>query len=121
MTVNDTQDYIAKKIRELRIASGLTQTQLAQKLKVTPNTVSRWESGTYRPRTSDLELLARAFGQAIWVFFPSEVKPATEQHRALLSATGDLPPEDIDELIRYADFVRMRRALEKKKRKRPSD
>lgn len=33
------------KIRSLRAGAGLTQEQLAQKLSVTPQAVSKWESG----------------------------------------------------------------------------
>lgn len=113
--MSEIVNHIAKKIRELRVAVGLSQSALAAKIKVTPNTVSRWESATYQPRIEDLEILARALGKPIWAFFPSEVEPATEDHQALLSATGDLPPEDIDELIRYAEFVRARHVLRTKR------
>lgn len=100
---------IARKIKELREAAKMSQTDLAKVLEVTPNTISRWENGTYKPKIDDLEKLSRAFNQPIWVFLPSEVDPPTEAQRALLSATGDLPAEDLEELARYADFVRARR------------
>ncbi len=101
--------HISRKIKELREAAAMSQTALAKLVDVTPNTVSRWENGTYKPKIEDLERLARALKQPIWVFFPSEVEPPTEAQRALLSATGDLPAEDLEELTRYADFVRARK------------
>lgn len=101
--------HISRKIKELRDASKWSQTDLAKAVGVTPNTVSRWENGTYKPKIEDLERLARTFGEPIWVFFPSDVQVPTEAQRMLLSATGDLPAEDLEELARYAEFVRARK------------
>ena len=109
----DVIGHVARKIREFREANGLTQSALAKKLDVTANTVSRWESGTYKPKIEDLDRLSRAFDQPIWAFFPGGSKPPTEAHKALLSATGDLPEEDVHELIRYAEFVRARKVWRK--------
>jgi len=114
----EINDYIAKRIKDLRLAAGLTQTHLAGKLDVTANTVSRWEGGVYQPGLADLDRLARFFKRPIWVFLPDDRQPAahmTKERSALMSATGDLPPEDIEELRRYADFVRARGILHKKK------
>lgn len=46
------------RIRTARRKRGLTQTDLAGRLAVTPTTVSRWERGEARPRTRSLEQLA---------------------------------------------------------------
>ena len=107
--MEDLNEYIASKIKAFRVAAGLTQTALAQALGVTPNTVSRWESGAYHPSIRDLERIARFLSVSIGVFFPSEVEPATEEQRALLSATGDLRRDDLEELQHYAEFIRARR------------
>lgn len=109
--------HIGSKIKELRSAAGMTQTDLASALKVTPNTVSRWEGAVNQPSVVDLERIARTLEQPIWAFLPSDLKPATEEQQALLSATGDLPPEDLEELRHYAEFVRARRAMRSGKKK----
>jgi transcriptional regulator with XRE-family HTH domain len=52
------------KLKEKRIALGLTQAQLAEILDVKPNTVARWERGLLSvPRTVELamETVARMF------------------------------------------------------------
>ena len=39
------ENDLARKVRELRSKLGLTQEQFAAKVRVTLNTVNRWESG----------------------------------------------------------------------------
>lgn len=103
--------YVGSKIRAYREQHNMSQEALAEKLGVTANTISRWETATYRPSVADLERLSRVFGVPIWTFLPSDAAPPTEKQHALLSATGDLPVEDLEELERYADFIRARQAL----------
>ena len=56
-----TNEFGAK-IRSLRAGAGLTQEQLAQKLSVTPQAVSKWESGTSMPDILLLPPLSVALG-----------------------------------------------------------
>lgn len=48
------------KIRELRIARGMRQIDLAEKLGVQRVTVTKWENGTNTPKTKDLPKIAAA-------------------------------------------------------------
>ena len=43
-------------IRDIRLAKGITQKTLAEKLDVTPNAISQWENGTRNP---SLEIVRR--------------------------------------------------------------
>lgn len=43
------QPQISKLIRELRLATGLTQEKFAAKLGVTYPTINRWENGHTKP------------------------------------------------------------------------
>jgi len=107
---------IGAKIRELRghhLGKGVSQDTRAEAMKTTPNTISRWETATYKPSIEDLEKLARYFGTSIGVFFPNIDPGARVQ--ALLSATGDLDDDDLNELTRYAQFRRARKELDKAK------
>ena len=49
-------------IRALRREAGMTQRELAEALGVTDKAVSKWESGTADPSTSNLLALAKLFG-----------------------------------------------------------
>jgi transcriptional regulator with XRE-family HTH domain len=105
----DIYDQIGKKIRELRSTvrgKGISQEELAQALRTTANTVSRWETATYKPSIADLEALARFFGVPITVFFP-EASPRPRAN-ALISATADLDDRDLEEVTLYAQFRKAR-------------
>jgi transcriptional regulator with XRE-family HTH domain len=115
--MSDLYTYIGQKIRELREnygAKGASQDEIAKAIGTTANTVSRWESATYKPSVKDLYKLSRFFGVSIAVFIP-EMEDTKLQ--ALMSATGDLRPEELEELIEYARFRKARREL-KNARKR---
>jgi len=110
-------EYIGKRIRDLRREygeKGITQEQLALEMKTTPNTISRWEAGIYKPSAMDLHRLSRFFRVSISVFFP-EMEDSRLQ--ALLSATGDLDKRDFDELTHYAQFRKARQVMERSRKR----
>lgn len=113
--------FIGEKIRELRLrpeSGALSQEALGEKLGVASNTVSRWETGTYKPTPKDLESLARLFKVSITVFFPTQERDDASIS-ALTSATSGLNKQDFEEVLRYAEFRRARRMLEGTKPARP--
>ena len=118
----DLHDHIAAKIKDLRVnynsGEGLSQESLASHVKVSTNTISRWETGTYRPSTKDLERLARFFGVPINAFFPSEMVAEEEDEnlKALLRAARQLHPADLEELRKYAEFRKARSIYQGKSR-----
>ena len=114
----DIYEQIGRKIRELREAypkGKLSQEALATQLKIASNTVSRWETGTYKPTPEDLDKLSRFFKVSIKVFFP-DLEDDDERVAALTSATGGLSEKDFEEVVKYAEFRKARRALEGAKR-----
>lgn len=55
------ENYIGKRIRELRRAKDMTQEQLADLLNISYQSVSKWETGTASPDLSYIIPLARLF------------------------------------------------------------
>lgn len=51
-----------EKIKNLRINSGMSQVQLAERLGITKSAVNAWESGTNSPSLSYIAKLAKIFG-----------------------------------------------------------
>lgn len=121
----DLLDHIAARIKDLRVnynnGEGLSQESLATHLKVAPNTISRWETGMYRPGVKDLEKLTRFFGVSIISFFPSELvgEDEDEELKALLRTARQLHPADLEELRKYAEFRRARAIYQGKTRPQP--
>ena len=60
---------IGDKIKELRIERSMTQAQLAEKLGVTYQAVSKWENGTARPDISLIPDITRVFSVSADVLF----------------------------------------------------
>lgn len=54
--------YILKNLRE---KNNLTQEQLAERIQVTRQAVSRWENGETQPNTDTLKLLSQVFDVSI--------------------------------------------------------
>ncbi len=110
----DLLDHLAARIKELRVSynngEGLSQEMLARHLKIAPNTISRWETGMYRPGFTDVERLARFFGVSMMSFLPPEMQDEDEDEniKALLRTARQLHPADLEELRRYAEFRRAR-------------
>jgi len=118
------RDYVARRIRELRTKhgkTGLSQEQLAAKVNVGTNTISRWETGTYEPTLDDLEKLSRALNASILDFFPRHDKSDAKNQKvvALLRAANQLDESDVDELRRWAEFRTARHTYRSKRKTRP--
>lgn len=120
----DLLDHVAARIKDLRVSynsgEGLSQDALATYLKVAPNTISRWETGTYRPSLKDLERISRFFGVPMMSFFPQEMIDDDEDEnlKALLRTARQLHPADLEELRKYAEFRRARGIYQGKTRPR---
>ena len=115
-------EHIAARLKDLRVSynngEGLSQESLARSLGVAPNTISRWETGTYIPSVTDLEKITRFFGVSINSFFPSDTfnEDEDENLKALLRTARQLHPADVEELRKYAEFRRARGIYEGKTR-----
>jgi transcriptional regulator with XRE-family HTH domain len=108
-------DEIAQRLRARRELKNISQQELAQRLGVAPNTVSRWETGTYKPRLDDLERIAEVLELGVRDLIPQN---PTDDHPALerlISLAKGLSDDDLLELERFAEF--RARALSRDARK----
>jgi len=60
---------LARIIIEARTKAGLTQAQLAQRMKTTQSVIARLEGGRVHPSTETLERLAKATGSRLKIGF----------------------------------------------------
>ena len=57
----DTNNTISQRIRSIRQKHGLTQTQFAESLGVTQNTVTFWERRGYEPRIDMVKEICKMY------------------------------------------------------------
>ena len=90
----DINNYAARQIRSLRVTTGLTQTELAREMNMSPQQVQKYEWGINRLTIVRAMQFAEAFDVPVTVFFPKQeghyslepVPPATLRFVRLLSA-----------------------------------
>ena len=100
---------LGENIRALRLRKRMTQEQVAQKLGVTYQAVSKWENGTNTPDIALLPEIAAFFGVTIDALF----------HQDAISALDGFPVED-DGVIRIVQ-LRGRQVLKVTPRMSPDD
>jgi transcriptional regulator with XRE-family HTH domain len=93
---------IGARIRELRYSAKertISQSQLARGLGVKPNTVSRWESGEYRPTAMDLQAIARLLDVPVGrLFLEDEDRSLTGR---INQGLRDLSEKDLLEMLMF--------------------
>lgn len=88
MTRKKSED-IANKIKIFMLNNGISQRELAKKLKVAPQTVSRFLTGENALRTDTLEKISEALGAPANYFF-SEVHGSAIGTNAQVHAVADM-------------------------------
>ncbi len=94
--MENTSILLAANIQMYRKKSGLTQEELAEKLGVSFQAVSKWENGKCSPDIMFLPIMADIFGCYIDELFGREVK--AEIH---YDYCGVLPWEDDDKTRKF--------------------
>jgi transcriptional regulator with XRE-family HTH domain len=65
----DEEFQLARTLIEARTRAGLSQTQLARRMKTSQSYIARLESGKVRPSTDALERFAAATGSRLRIIF----------------------------------------------------
>ena len=94
---------IGKKIRQLRFKAGLTQEQLADKLGIGPQAVSKWENAAAMPDITTLPMLAEIFGVSIDDLFDLTSGQRLNRIENRLDTEEDLPQ---DVFMEYEAFLK---------------
>jgi len=64
---------VHENLKKIRIAKGVTQSHLANKLSVTPMTYGRMENGDSRIDVERLKVLSKALDLEVGIFFSNEL------------------------------------------------
>ena len=93
---------LGKKIRQLRFKAGLTQEQLAEKLGIGAQSVSKWENAVAMPDITTLPLLAEIFGVSIDDLFDLTTEQRLNRIENRMDAEEELPADIFRE---YESFL----------------
>lgn len=95
---------IGNKIKQLRYKSGFTQEQLASKLGISAQSVSKWETSVSMPDITLLPLLAEEFGVSIDELFDLSAEQTLNRIEKRIEQEGELAG---DIFIEYEAFLKM--------------
>ncbi len=84
---------LGKKIRQYRFKAGLTQEQLAEKLGIGAQSVSKWENAVAMPDITTLPLLAEIFGISIDELFDLTTEQRLNRIENRMDAEEELPQD----------------------------
>ncbi len=72
-------NFLQKRIKELRENNGLTQKKLGEYLGISDRAVSKWESGLSKPSGQNLIMLSKLFKVSVESFFKDDAVPSNEK------------------------------------------
>ena len=105
---------LGNKIRQLRFKAGMTQEQLAEKLGIGPQAVSKWENAAAMPDITTLPLLAEIFGVSIDDLFDLTTEQRFNRIENRMDAEEELPQ---DVFWEYEEFLKEQLASEQNKKR----
>ncbi len=108
---------LGKRIRQYRLKAGLTQEQLAEKLGIGPQSVSKWENAVAMPDISALPILAEIFGVSIDDLFDLSTEQRLNRIENRMDMEEELPQ---DVFWEYEEFLKTQLS-DTKNRKRAGD
>lgn len=97
---------LGKRIKQLRFKAGLTQEQLAEKLGIGAQSVSKWENASAMPDITALPLLAEIFGVSIDDLFDMTTEQRLNRIENRMNAEEMLPADVFRE---FEDFLQAER------------
>ena len=95
------------KIRQLRLSRGMTQEELGDELNVSPQAVSKWESGATLPDIQLLPELAVLFGISIDELFSMTDESRMDRIENMISQVRFLTENDFADAERFLKEKRM--------------
>ncbi len=98
---------IGRKLKQLRKSRGMTQEDVAEKVKITRSTISNYELGRRTPHLKDLQKLAKIFNVGLDYFGISDADEAID---LLERAKEVFQNPDVDRITKeelYQEFMKL--------------
>ncbi|AMD89262.1 helix-turn-helix domain-containing protein [Desulfovibrio fairfieldensis] len=100
MTEKELAEIIGENISGRRRKLGLTQAQLAEKLDIGQDALSRMENGAISPKIARLRDIASALQCSVADLFREPDEGADERAAAIAELLRQLPPESQESVLR---------------------
>ena len=104
------EEYVSMgaRLRQAREYLGVSQEAVAEALGVPRASVSAMESGRRKGSSLELRDLARLSKRPLEWFYGDDAQPIAEDETvtALFRATKNLKPEDKEQVLRFAEFLK---------------
>lgn len=99
---------VAERLREARIASGLSQAQVAKKLGMHRPTISEIEAGRRKVSAQELELLTKLYNVSMEWIVSGTVGDTTADAKMLMAARelSKMNDADLDRLMKMLRMLR---------------
>lgn len=94
-----TNINIGNKIRELRKKKGITQEALASVLSVSPQAISKWESGLTYPDMEMIPIIAGYFEVSMDILFDYDVREMKAKIQKIIDGAWDYLFDDTPKYI----------------------
>jgi transcriptional regulator with XRE-family HTH domain len=102
---------VGARLRDARLATGLTQAEVAEALGMSRPTLAAVEKGTRKITGLELRRLARLYQRDVaWLL--GEEGPDVAAGSALYHATSNLSDADKEQVLRFAEFLAAQRRTE---------
>ncbi len=111
MSASDDDDgaeraALAQRLREAREFVGLSQEEVATALRIPRPAVTLIESGSRKVEAVELNRLSALYGQSVDFLLKGQTTKEDTRLLFLARATQGLTPRDMEELERFAAFLR---------------
>jgi transcriptional regulator with XRE-family HTH domain len=114
------RDYLAQRLKEAREYLGLSQEYVSQQTRIPRPAISEAEAGRRKVESLELKRLAALYGRPLSYFLSDQEAPGLASREApdfqtgaadqtdikLRGLTKDLPAEDREEIVRFAEYLR---------------
>ena len=105
---------LGKKIRQLRLKTHMTQEQLAEKLGIQAQSVSKWENAVAMPDITALPLLAEVFGVSIDDLFDLTAEQRLNRIENRMDVEEELPQ---DVFMEFEEYLKQQLAADQHKKR----
>lgn len=100
------------RLKQLRTAKKMTQTELGQFLNVTKSSISGYENGTRFPDQESLIKIAEVFGVTTDYLLGKDQKKASELSSEQLTIAAhiddDVSEDEMKEILSFIDYIKKR-------------